>query len=515
MKYTYSTENSTQNKEKNSKKWLYAIIFLIVLGVGLFLVYWFLIKNDKSEDFIVTTAHQNYASLEYEKEGNIINLKAIPKYNVEFYGWRYGENGEIFSTALETSVKFEKQNDTVVYYADFRPLNDTHFEYDKNLENGTATITIYDFSSNDIIFPSYFTDQWDFYSVTNISADFSETNITSVVFPEELYSINESQFSSCKSLESVTILGKTEIIDRSAFSSCNSISSLNLNEGLKKIYEFAFDSIKLTELYLPSTVDFISSTAFQNSNLLEKITVSENNPNFKDYDSNVVVDIKNNSLILGCKNSTIPENVVEIGDYAFYKCSGLTSISIPNSVKVLGVASFTETGLTEINLNHVSEIRNSVFSGCKNLATVKYSSLTMLSSIGDYAFDNTGLTSFTIPRTVKSIGVNCFANSNNLETLNFQTNSTLETISEGAFSNTGITSLYIPSSVNKIGNNAFAESLNLNIYFQNENPPTIESETFNNIANLNIYVKFDYIEKYKEAEIWLDYADKIDVWQNV
>ena len=81
-------------------------------------------------------------------------------------------------------------------------------------------------------------------------------------------------------------------------------------------------------------------------------------------------------------NCNIPSSVTSIGDWAFYGCTGLTSITIPSSVTSIGDGAFSDcTGLTSITIP---------------------SSVT---SIGDYAFsDCTGLTSITIPSSVTSIG---------------------------------------------------------------------------------------------------------------
>ena len=82
----------------------------------------------------------------------------------------------------------------------------------------------------------------------------------------------------------------------------------------------------------------------------------------------------------------ITYSVTSLGDYAFSRCTGLTSITIPNSVTSLGGSCFSRcTGLTSIT------IPNSV------------------TSLGNYCFYNcTGLTSITIPNSVTSLGERCF-----------------------------------------------------------------------------------------------------------
>ena len=90
--------------------------------------------------------------------------------------------------------------------------------------------------------------------------------------------------------------------------------------------------------------------------------------------------------------------VVSIGDYAFYYCTGLTSLTIPDGVTSIGSSAFRDcTGLTSLTIpNSVTSIGNYAFRDCTGLTSLTIPN--SVTSIGDYAFrDCTGLTSLTIP----------------------------------------------------------------------------------------------------------------------
>ena len=157
----------------------------------------------------------------------------------------------------------------------------------------------------------------------------------------------------------------------------------------------------------------------------------------------------------GLTSLTIPSSVTSIGGGAFYGCSNLTSLTIPSSVISIGSSAFYScSGLTSLTIpSSVTSIGNSVFLGCSGLTSLTIPS--SVTSIGEGAFFAcSGLTSLTIPSSVTSIGVAAFYRCSGLTSLTISSGVT--SIGEGAFQGcSSLTSLTIPSSVTSIGDGTF------------------------------------------------------------
>ena len=193
----------------------------------------------------------------------------------------------------------------------------------------------------------------------------------------------------------------------------------------------------------------------------------------------------------GLTSLTIPSSVTSIGDYAFYECCGLTSLTIPSSVTSIGREAFyCCCGLTSLSIpSSVTSIGYRAFFRCTGLTSLSIPS--SITSIGVYAFSNcTGLTSLSIPSSVTSIGANAFSNCSGLTSLTIP--SSVTSIGYSAFQGcSGLTSLSIPSSVTSIGDYAFEGCSGLtSIYAYPEKLPKLGTGVFYrcDAKNCTVYV---------------------------
>ncbi len=154
-------------------------------------------------------------------------------------------------------------------------------------------------------------------------------------------------------------------------------------------------------------------------------------------------------------NMEIKEGTKIIGNWAFYNCRNLTSITFPNSVTNIGEGAFFDcSGLTSIIIpNSITNIKSCTFYACSSLANVNIPS--SVTSIGESAFSScSSLTNITIPNSVTSIGDGVFQNCKNLTTIILPNSVT--SIGWGAFSDcSNLTSITLPNSVTNIGEGAF------------------------------------------------------------
>ncbi len=200
-------------------------------------------------------------------------------------------------------------------------------------------------------------------SVTSIgSSAFSGcTSLTGkVVIPEGVTSIENSTFSGCTGLTSATIPNSVTSIGLNAFSGCTALTSVTIGNGVTIFNQNSFSGCTaLTSITIPNSAR-IGFNVFYGCTGMTSINVAEDNLNYASIDG-VLYSKDKKTLIMYPKGKTgsftIPNGVTSIGDeddYAsceFEDCTGLTSVTIPNSVTSIWFGAFRGcTGLTSMTV---------------------------------------------------------------------------------------------------------------------------------------------------------------------
>jgi len=329
-------------------------------------------------------------------------------------------------------------------------------------------------------------------SVTSIGnyAFNSCTGLTSVTIPDSVTSIGSSAFYSCTGLTSVTIPDSVTTIGEWAFSACVSLTTITvdaLNPAFSSIAGVLFNKTQTVIIQypggnagtytIPYSVTSIGNCAFSGCTGLTSITIPDS-----------VTRIAGFSGCTGLTSITIPDSVTTIRAYAFYYCTGLTSITIPDSVTSgIGRGMFYNcTSLTSVTIgNNVTSIGIQVFYQCYSLTSVTIPD--SVTTIEDSAFFRCyALNNITIPDSVTSIGGSAFDSCYALNNITIPDSVT--SIGYGAFYNCWqLTDATIGNSVSSIGDIAFYGCWQLtSVYFKGD-APTLGVNVFASVDNATVY----------------------------
>ena len=233
---------------------------------------------------------------------------------------------------------------------------------------------------------------------------------------------------------------------------------------------------------------------------------------------------------------TIPNSVTSIGINAFQNCYSLSSITIPNSVTSIGSSAFFYCySLSSITMpNGVTSIGSNAFRFCYSLSSITIPD--GVTSIGNNAFNSCySLSSITIPNSVTSIDINAFNSCYSLSSITIPGSVTsinnytffycyslssitmsngVTSIGINAFQNCySLSSITIPNSVTSVNSNAFQNCYGVRYYdfTRHTAVPTLSNtNAFNNIsADCEIRVPAALADEWKAATNWSTYADHI------
>lgn len=189
--------------------------------------------------------------------------------------------------------------------------------------------------------------------------------------PSTVTTIGNAAFAYCKKLEQVTFAeggSKVKVLGNEALRDCNKLQSFPIGTELTTIGEYAFcNCYLLTEMHLPASVTSIGSQAFIHMTALE--------------------------------SATLPASITKLPQSLFEDCSALANLTLQGSITSIGESCFERcSALTKLDANAISEV----------------------TTLGDYAFLNSGLTTFPALSKVTSLGFCSFGGCNNLKELDLR-----------------------------------------------------------------------------------------------
>ena len=248
-----------------------------------------------------------------------------------------------------------------------------------------------------------------------------------------------------------------EVLDNGTTSNGNVVSIID-------DANFVLDYIKYTVKDDHLVVSGYDKEGFQGkANIIPRITYKGTTYDVKEIDEFAFVRCTSLTSV------NIPSSVTTIKHNAFQGCTGLTAITIPNGVQIIGSDAFQGcTGLTAIAIPSSVIALEGAFPDCTNIESIKvdknnsrYDSRQNCNAIITTSTNKLtyGCKNTTIPNSVTSIGSFAFSGCTGLTSITIPNSVT--TIGICAFGYTGLTSITIPNSVTDIGNGAFWNSTSL------------------------------------------------------
>ena len=314
-------------------------------------------NSRKNGDISVSASNLNsgYAH-KYEESVTIgynIKVTALTKTSIRFLGWYDGIDTLVMPNASFEFMMPSTDFILIAKWAEGDEIIKNNVKYEEQ-DDGT-------------------------YAVTGVSdKDAEKLTIESSINKKAVSLIEKAAFVNCKNLKSISIPESIQEIGNGAFGGCKELTNISIPNDEIRIGNNTFNGCPIETASIPT--DLISYIPKQK---LKTLIITGGTS----IGSNTFFDCS------GLTSVTIPDSVLSIGDSAFGGCSGLTRITIPDSVTSIG---------------------SSAFSGCSGLTSITIPN--SVTSIGDWAFsDCSKLTSVTIPDSVTSIGEYAFSGCSGLE----------------------------------------------------------------------------------------------------
>lgn len=353
---------------------------------------------------------------------------------------------------------------------------------------------------------------------------FSGTSITEVELSGDITAIRSGTFAGTE-LERVKLPATVEVIGDKAFASCPKLREVLLGDRLVSIGNGAFERCAALEtIEFPSSLRSIGNRAFDGCKALARVdlkgvtTVGEEA--FEKCSSLAEIDFGSGELTLrysafaecvALQKLAIPATVTEIGQYAFYDCNGLKSVTFEDGDKplLLGNSPFANAPFTDLYLGRniaAQTMSGTPFSSNKSLARITIGDA--VTAIPSRLFRSVGaLEEVTFGANVTEVGYDAFANCSALKTvkcadiadwakIGFE-DADANPLSKGVdlyIGGTLLTSLDLPEGAVTIGANSFAGYSRLTAITLAASLKTIGQQAFMGCANVTKVIMNGAIE---------------------
>lgn len=280
-----------------------------------------------------------------------------------------------------------------------------------------------------------------------------DTLLTRLVVPAGVQTLKPYAFFNCSSLESADLTGLSSIGDH-AFDGCENLASVVLSDGLKSLGDWAFSiCTALPRVIIPSTAESLGQGSFYGCSSLGLISLPASLKAIPALCFAGCTSLENLDFIHG--------SVTEIGDYAFYFCTGLQKAILPESVHTYGDCVFYDChSLRQASMPHSDAMLGEfMFANCYELTSVSLPE-GIWSIPQGFFFECGSLQTVDLPATIEEIEGYAFAGCGSLRYIAFPPN--LKNIGERAmYGCRSITRLEFPVSMQSIGAEAFYQCLGL------------------------------------------------------
>ena len=279
-------------------------------------------------------------------------------------------------------------------------------------------------------------------------------------------------------LQKLTLPTKLQTIGNNAFQGCPYLTGkLDLPAGVTSIGNSAFEGTYYTSIALPRSLKSIGDSAFYKLPIKQKLMIPDGMTSIGAYAfaDTYIYD-----------HLTIPDGVEKLGDGAF-RNTQITSMFLPTGITSLNWSVFQGCSNLDEALyipDNVTSMSGYAFDGCSALKNIRLSA--NLTSMGEYALQNTNVEYIKVPSKVKVLSQGVLKNSKNLE------------------------SLVLPAYLKTVGAEALYGCSGLrNLSIDAIEPPTAERTSFIGVNTdlCIISIPTESFRKYVKAEYWGQFVE--------